>query len=173
MGSPGPRFFDKVNTENGGNRYATVLMYLADVEEGGETVGDRMMCRAHMIHVIVICHRYMPSHWNGSGGLGFSCAGCNAGGVLVLVFGLLIFPQGAGCWRVWVIENVVSIATHINQLLGMLVLKTPCRRTWWAHSKQESGHSSILACNAQSAPCTEARAHGAICWQAGTHTSTA
>jgi len=29
---------DKVNGEsNGGNRYATVLMYLNDVEEGGET----------------------------------------------------------------------------------------------------------------------------------------
>ena len=33
-------FFDKVNGEsNGGNRYATVLMYLNDVEEGGETGG--------------------------------------------------------------------------------------------------------------------------------------
>ncbi|KAL4857404.1 putative prolyl 4-hydroxylase 4 [Chlorella vulgaris] len=32
-------FFDKVNGEsNGGNRYATVLMYLNTVEEGGETV---------------------------------------------------------------------------------------------------------------------------------------
>ncbi|KAL4448907.1 hypothetical protein ABPG77_007624 [Micractinium sp. CCAP 211/92] len=32
-------FFDKQNGEsNGGNRYATVLMYLNDVEEGGETV---------------------------------------------------------------------------------------------------------------------------------------
>lgn len=31
-------FFDKQNGEsNGGNRYATVLMYLNDVEEGGET----------------------------------------------------------------------------------------------------------------------------------------
>uniref|UniRef100_A0A383VPY4 procollagen-proline 4-dioxygenase n=1 Tax=Tetradesmus obliquus TaxID=3088 RepID=A0A383VPY4_TETOB len=30
-------FFDDVNTRNGGNRVATVLMYLQDVEEGGET----------------------------------------------------------------------------------------------------------------------------------------
>ncbi|KAI7835432.1 hypothetical protein COHA_010678, partial [Chlorella ohadii] len=32
-------FFDEKNTANGGNRYATVLMYLNDVEEGGETAG--------------------------------------------------------------------------------------------------------------------------------------
>ncbi len=31
-------FFDKVNAVNGGNRYATVLMYLAAADEGGETV---------------------------------------------------------------------------------------------------------------------------------------
>ncbi|GAB4818416.1 hypothetical protein N2152v2_005462 [Parachlorella kessleri] len=31
-------FFDKQSVQNGGNRYATVLMYLADTEEGGETV---------------------------------------------------------------------------------------------------------------------------------------
>lgn len=31
-------FFHKEGTENGGNRFATVLMYLTDVEEGGETV---------------------------------------------------------------------------------------------------------------------------------------
>jgi hypothetical protein len=31
-------FFHKEGTANGGNRYATVLTYLADVEEGGETV---------------------------------------------------------------------------------------------------------------------------------------
>lgn len=31
-------FFDPVNQQQGGHRYATVLMYLADVEEGGETV---------------------------------------------------------------------------------------------------------------------------------------
>lgn len=31
-------FFDPVNIQQGGHRYATVLMYLADVLEGGETV---------------------------------------------------------------------------------------------------------------------------------------
>ena len=31
-------FFHKEGTSNGGNRYATVLTYLADTEEGGETI---------------------------------------------------------------------------------------------------------------------------------------
>ncbi|KAG1662717.1 hypothetical protein FOA52_014583 [Chlamydomonas sp. UWO 241] len=31
-------FFDEVNQKNGGNRYATVLMYMEAAEEGGETV---------------------------------------------------------------------------------------------------------------------------------------
>ena len=30
-------FFDEANVKNGGNRYATVLMYLAAADEGGET----------------------------------------------------------------------------------------------------------------------------------------
>lgn len=32
-------FFDTQNTANGGNRWSTCLMFLTDVEEGGETVG--------------------------------------------------------------------------------------------------------------------------------------
>lgn len=31
-------FFDRVHNQRGGHRYATVLMYLNNVEEGGETV---------------------------------------------------------------------------------------------------------------------------------------
>ena len=38
------RFFDEVNVQNGGNRYATVLTYLETTEEGGETVRAVLMC---------------------------------------------------------------------------------------------------------------------------------
>lgn len=31
-------FFDQFNTQNGGQRIATILMYLSDVEKGGETI---------------------------------------------------------------------------------------------------------------------------------------
>lgn len=36
-------FFHKEGVNNGGNRYATVLTYLNDVEEGGETVSYMLL----------------------------------------------------------------------------------------------------------------------------------
>eukprot|EP00270_Netrium_digitus_P019404 TRINITY_DN7645_c0_g1_i1.p1 TRINITY_DN7645_c0_g1~~TRINITY_DN7645_c0_g1_i1.p1 ORF type:complete len:307 (+),score=79.78 TRINITY_DN7645_c0_g1_i1:269-1189(+) len=42
-------FHDKLNTRNGGQRIATLLMYLTDVEEGGETVFPA--AKANMQHV--------------------------------------------------------------------------------------------------------------------------
>lgn len=36
-------FFDTSNIKNGGNRWATVLMYLTDVEEGGETGAPHLL----------------------------------------------------------------------------------------------------------------------------------
>jgi hypothetical protein len=36
-------FFHKEGTANGGNRMATVLSYLSDVEEGGETVSALLL----------------------------------------------------------------------------------------------------------------------------------
>ena len=41
--SPPSYFFDTANVKNGGNRWATVLMYLTDVEEGGETGAGRVL----------------------------------------------------------------------------------------------------------------------------------
>ena len=38
-------FFDEVNTRNGGNRYATVLMYLEAADDGGETVRRLGACQ--------------------------------------------------------------------------------------------------------------------------------
>ncbi len=43
-------FFHKEGTQNGGNRYATVLTYLNDVEEGGETVGGSCLSWCSYLH---------------------------------------------------------------------------------------------------------------------------
>lgn len=51
-------FFDSVNTENGGNRWATVLMYLADVEEGGETVFNKLPAPGGENPTLSECARY-------------------------------------------------------------------------------------------------------------------
>lgn len=37
-------FHHRDGISNGGNRYSTVLTYLSDVEEGGETVRSCNMC---------------------------------------------------------------------------------------------------------------------------------
>ena len=49
--TPPSYFFDTANVKNGGNRWATVLMYLTDVEEGGETGAGHDCLRAYAVHV--------------------------------------------------------------------------------------------------------------------------
>jgi hypothetical protein len=52
-----PRSFHKDGIANGGNRYATVLMYLVDTEEGGETVFPNVAAK---VGVFAGCRRRLP-----------------------------------------------------------------------------------------------------------------
>lgn len=48
-------FFHKEGVNNGGNRYATVLTYLNDVEEGGETVSDIVGTSSSWLRTLFQC----------------------------------------------------------------------------------------------------------------------
>lgn len=55
-------FSDSENVKNGGNRVATVLMYLADTDEGGETVRvlTDMWLHQHAVGLTVVCPHLYP-----------------------------------------------------------------------------------------------------------------
>jgi len=53
-------FFDESNVKNGGNRWATVLMYLVQPEEGGETGG----CSRLVFKCVCVTGCHCPA-WNG------------------------------------------------------------------------------------------------------------
>lgn len=52
-------FADKVNIARGGHRVATVLMYLTDVENGGETVFPNAEVSAQRLKYLQTCQKYI------------------------------------------------------------------------------------------------------------------
>lgn len=49
-------FYDEKDQLRGGHRYATILMYLSDVEEGGETVFPKAEVQKYIIPELLALH---------------------------------------------------------------------------------------------------------------------